>query len=361
MATEQIRSQSTPPPLPLPVAGCTLPGDAELAQQVKDRVAKSSRIVITGHERPDGDCIGSEVALCTILRQAGHSAWIVNSDPTPAKYQFLTAESALGQAAGGPPVRIPADGEALDTDLVFVLDATNLDRLGRIKKEQFGSAAAINIDHHLGNPDFGAVNWVDSKAAATGELIWRLAAHCGWAVPHISLQALYTALITDTGQFSYSNTNPRVLRMAAEMLERGVDPETIWQKIYLNKSAAELALESRARASLQCHAGGKICSITLTQADFAATNTGPQNTEEFSSVPRSLAGVELSLFFYEVNGGSKTKVSMRSTRSIDCSALARKFGGGGHRQAAGCTLDGNAAEVAAKFLPEAGCALAESQ
>jgi phosphoesterase RecJ-like protein len=350
-------ASTSSPALPLPSTGCSKPGDAEFAQQINALIGKSSRIAITGHERPDGDCIGSEVALCMILRHAGHNAQIVNSDPAPLKYQFLTADSQAGKDAGAPEIRIFAENEPLGADLIFVLDATNPDRLGRIKKEHFGTAAVVNIDHHLGNPNFGVVNWVDSKAAATGELIWRLAAQCNWAVPQISLQALYTALITDTGQFSYSNTNPRILRMAAEMLERGVDPEAIWQKIYLNKSAAELELEARARASMKCYAGGRICSITLTQADFAATKTGPQNTEELSGVPRSLAGVELSLFFYEVNGGTKTKVSMRSTKNIDCSALARKFGGGGHRQAAGCTLDGNAAEVAAKFLPEAEAAL----
>ena len=355
MNLESIRQPETQESSPRPLSGewCLKPGDPQLAQQIKAWVEKSPRIAITGHERPDGDCIGSEVALCSILQHAGFSVQIVNSDPTPAKYQFLTGDSPTGSAAGAPKVHVPANGEAIAADLVFVLDATNLTRLGRIKKEHFGAAQIINIDHHLGNPDFGVVNWVDSKAAATGELIWRLAALCAWPAPAAALQALYVALITDTGQFSYSNTNPRVLRMAAEMLDRGVDPEALWQKIYLNKTAPELALEARARASLQCHSGGKVCSITLTHADFEATGTGPQNAEEFSSIPRSLTGVDLSLFFYEIESGKKTKVSMRSTRGIDCSALAQKFGGGGHRQAAGCTLEGNAEAVQKIFLPAA--------
>ncbi|MGD0089871.1 MAG: DHHA1 domain-containing protein, partial [Planctomycetota bacterium] len=149
-------------------------------------------------------------------------------------------------------------------------------------------------------------------------------------------------------------TSPLVLRMAAALLELGVEPETVWRNIYLNKSRAELALEARARASLRTAAGGRIAHIALSQQDFLATRTGPQATEEMANIPRSLAGVELALFFYAVDRGQRTKVSLRSVAPIDVSALARQFGGGGHRQAAGCTLDLGLAAAKRKFLPVAG-------
>ncbi|HEY3323382.1 MAG TPA: bifunctional oligoribonuclease/PAP phosphatase NrnA [Planctomycetota bacterium] len=336
-------------------------GDAALAAQIKALVQRAARIVITGHEKPDGDCIGSEVALCAILRESGFSAEIIASDPAPPKYQFLVC-------GGGPPIpgnpqvpmRVAATGERIDADLCFVLDATDLSRIGRVKSSIEGVPAIVNMDHHLANPNFGAVNWVDTRACATGELVWRLAASCQWPVPLLGMQALYAAMVTDTGQFSYSNTTPRALRMAAELVERGVDPEAIWQRIYLNKSHAELELENRVRASLKCIAGGRICMMTLAQEDFLATGTGPANTEEMISIPRSLQGVDLAIFFYALNGGAQTKVSLRSTRKIDAAALARRFGGGGHRQAAGFSFNGPIAEAQKLFLPVAEQAVLES-
>jgi len=337
---------TTQSPSTLPLLG--EPGDIPLADAILEKVAAAQKIVITGHERPDGDCLGSEVALCSILRHAGKNAEIINSDPAPRRLQFL-----LNTPGESIPIRTVVPGERIEADLLFVLDATDLKRLGAVRRDQFPNAAAINIDHHLGNSLFGDINWVDPKSAATGELIWRLAERCGWAVPAAALTALYTALVTDTGQFAYSNTSPRVLRMAAELVERGVDGEAIWQTVYLNKTLPELALEARARASLKCAAHGKLCAIFLTADDFSATQTGPANAEEFSAIPRSLCGVELSLFFYEINGGAQTKVSARSTRTADARALAQKFGGGGHKQAAGFTLDGTIQDVWRKVIDEA--------
>ena len=324
----------------LPVLGP--PEDAQISAQINALICASKKVIITGHERPDGDCIGSEVALCAILREAGHQVEVVNADPVPPRYQFLN--EGMVRAAG--------PGENLDAALVVVLDATDLKRLGRLKRECFASASIIDIDHHLGNPNFGSLNWVDTKAAATGELIFRLAACCGWNVPKLALPALYTALVSDTGQFAYSNTSPRVLRMASVLLELGVQPDDIWQRLYLNKTQAEMALESRARASLECAVGGKICSIAISKRDFLDTGTGPQNTEDFVGIARSLAGVELAVFFYEIEQGARTKVSFRSTRALDVNALARKFNGGGHRQAAGCTVDAGLAEAKKMVMKE---------
>src|SRR5205814_4070457 len=135
------------------------------------------------------------------------------------------------------------------------------------------------IDHQPGNPFFGDVNFVDGKAAAAAELIWRLASERRWPAPPLAREALYTGLVTDTGHFAYSNTTARVLRMAAELRELGVDGEEIWRAIYLNKTRAELDLEARARASLECRENGKICRISLRHTDFTATGTSPQNAE----------------------------------------------------------------------------------
>ncbi|MFH0937917.1 MAG: bifunctional oligoribonuclease/PAP phosphatase NrnA [Planctomycetota bacterium] len=320
------------------------PGDRFVAAKIKKLLKPNTPILITGHERPDGDCIGSEIALCSILRCAGYQAVIVNTEPIPARYQFLDSQ---GWA------RVVAMDECLEAAVIFVLDASDLTRLGRIKIQRSSQATIIALDHHPDNLCFGDINWIDRKAAATGELIWRLAACCGWHAPPLAMDALYIALLTDTGQFSYANTTPRAMRMAAHLIESGVDPEQMWRRVYLNKPPEELALETCARANLEFFADGRICSIALRYADFHDTCTSPANTEQFVQIPRSVAGVEMALFFYEINEGRETKVSIRTTRRLDASALAHRFGGGGHRQAAGCSLPVPLVQAKKKFLAEA--------
>jgi phosphoesterase RecJ-like protein len=344
---------TSPNPLPLQnkaavLSLCGEPSDGAAAALIQGLVDDAGSVVIIGHERPDGDCIGSEIALCSILRGLGKRSEIVNADATPVRYAFLDPDAMIRQHRPGVPFQ---------ADLVFVLDSTDLKRIGTITRDDLGGARIVNIDHHPGNPLFGDVNFVDTRAAAAAELVWRLASERRWSVPPLAREALYTGLVTDTGHFAYSNTTARVLRMAAELRELGVDGEAVWRAIYLNKTRAELDLETRARASLECRAGGKICLIALRHTDFIATGTTPQNAEEFSGIPRMLAGVELAVFFYEIKGGAATKVSMRSTRDIDAGALARSFGGGGHRQAAGCSFDLPLDAAKAVFLPAAERAL----
>jgi phosphoesterase RecJ-like protein len=305
------------------------PLDRPISQEIRERIEGAGKIAIVGHERPDGDCVGSTVALGEILRKLGKDATVYISDPIPERFRFLEANGLQRQCKAG---------EKFEADLLIILDSTGLDRLGAIQPGMFPKAPIVNIDHHISNENFGEINWVDSTAAATGELIWRLAACCGWSVPSLSLEALYTALVTDTGQFAYSNTTARILRMAAELVEAGVDPEATWRRIFLNKSEAELKLEARARSSLDVRAGGRIAAITLHRKDFTETGTGPEATQEFPGIPRALAGAMLAVFFYEIEAGKLTKVSIRSVREIDACGLAQQFGGGGHRQAAGCSF-----------------------
>jgi len=334
---------------------CGEPEDAGIASQIQTLVDSAQTIVITGHERPDGDCIGTEVGLCSILLNIGKNAGIVNSDSTPPKYTNLDPAGVIVKHRPGEPLGLidPVTGQHRPADLIFVVDSTDLKRIGKITQADFGSAKVVNIDHHPGNPMFGDVNFVDTRAAAAAELIWRLASERRWPVPPLAREALYTGLVTDTGHFAFSNTTPRVLRMAAELRETGVDGDAIWRRIFLNKSRAELDLETRARASLEVLANGRIACIGVRNSDFIATGTTPQNAEDFTSIPRMLAGVELALFFYELDGGAATKVSLRSTHNIDAGALARSFGGGGHRVASGCSLPLPLDAAKAKFLATA--------
>jgi len=312
---------------PLPILGP--PSDKKIARQIEKLLGSARRIAIVAHERPDGDALGSTVALWHFLKAQGYEAQVWVADPLPHRYEYLNAPGCFLRVG-------PGDRPTCDT--FIALDTTDMNRLGVSIPECCLSTRVVNIDHHLSNLNFGALNWVDIKAAAAGEMVWRLASACGWPAPHAALEALYTALVTDTGQFAYSNTTSRVLHMAAELVERGIDTETFWRRIYLNKTQRELNLEARARGSLEVWSEGRISAIALTQSDFAATGTGPEDAQDFASIPRSLSGAELALFFYAVDGGKATKVSIRSVRGLDACKLAQKFGGGGHRQAAGCTL-----------------------
>lgn len=326
------------------------PLDRPIAQEILERIDRATKILIMGHERPDGDCVGSTIALGEVLKKLGKEVLVVTTEPFPERLRFL--ESASLQYIAKP-------GEKLQGDLIIVLDSTGLDRLGAIKKEMFPAATVINIDHHISNENFGEINWVDSTAAATGELIWRLAACCGWSVPSLALEGLYTALVTDTGQFAYSNTTARILRMAAELVEAGVDSEATWRRIFLSKSAAELKLEARARNSMEVRCNGRIAAITLRHKDFVETGTGPEATQEFTGIPRALSGAVLAVFFYEIEEDKLTKISIRSTREFDACALAKQFGGGGHRQAAGCSFSKPIDEAKQIFFAAAEKALEE--
>jgi len=320
------------------------PLDRIIAEEIDKQIRQARHIAILGHEHPDGDCMGSAVALCSILRLRGCEAQVFYSEPAPRRYGFLNPNREVAE--------LPMD-KNVPGDLIFVLDTTDLARLGGIRPHQVSHAPLINIDHHISNDDFGEINWVDTDAAATGELIWRLASARGWPAPPVALEALYAALVTDTGQFAYSNTNARVLRMAADLVEAGVDPESMWRRLYLDKTPGELELEARARDSFEVWGGGKIAVISVTHEDFIGTKTTPEAANEFASIPRQLAGSELALFMYEIDQGRSTKISIRSQRAIDACELAKQFGGGGHRQAAGCRIKAPLSEAKVQFRPAA--------
>jgi phosphoesterase RecJ-like protein len=319
-----------------------------MARRILKRLQTARRVAVLWHEHPDGECVGSAIALAAALRLQGRWAEVLTVEPLPMRYRFLEVRASRRTL-----VRQLRPGEAAGADLAFVLDTTNPDRMAGVTSAMLGPIPLLNIDHHLSNRRFGGLNWVEPRAAATAELIWRLMAANRWRAPFVALEGLYAGLVTDTGQFSYSNTSPLALRMAAGLVEVGVDPEELWRKIYLEKSSGELELEARARERFEVWGGGKIAVISLSREDFAATRTAPENAQEFANIPRSLAGAELALFFYEVDGGRATKVSIRSLRTVNADALAARFGGGGHRQAAGCRLPMSLVPAKERFLPAA--------
>jgi len=306
----------------------------KVIKEIHDRRSFS----VTAHVNPEADAMGSSLALAWSLRQLGKQAQVVSQDPLPKILAFLPHEGILTQMT-----EIQAPPDAL-----FVLDCGDIERTGFFDGQKRPSFPVINIDHHVTNKQFGTVNWVDPDAAATAELIYDLDLELGVDLtPEIAI-CLYTALVSETGFFAYSNTSPKVLRIAAELIDLGVDPWTVAQKLREN-SMGRLHLLGELLLGLQQTPDGKIAWVTVTQDHFKKTGTTAEDLEEFVGYPRSLKGVEVALLIREINLET-CKVSFRSRDRVDVAALAQQFGGGGHQKAAGCTIKGGLKEVEARVI-----------
>ncbi|MEW6683103.1 MAG: bifunctional oligoribonuclease/PAP phosphatase NrnA [Nitrospirota bacterium] len=294
---------------------------------------------VSTHVSPEGDALGSAVALALALRAAGKSADVVIKDPVPAYLDFLPVQGVVLRRNTLPP----------SYDVLAIVDCGDLGRTGMFDHTPPPVKLVVNIDHHVTNRGFGGLNWIEPDATASGQMVYELIR--AWGVPisrEIAL-CLYTTLLTETGSFRYSNTKPATLRMAADLLECGVKAEAVSQAIYDRNSPGRLKLLGELLRGMERHPGGKIAWVTVTQETFRATGTSPEDTEEMVNYPRSLKGVEVAVLFREVNA-TQYKISLRSQGRVNVANVAESFGGGGHRNAAGCTVQGDLASVKAKVL-----------
>lgn len=342
-------------------------GDEEAAAAISRELAGAARVSILAHIRPDGDAVGSSLALASILRAAGREAEVVLSDVVPRQFRFLEGVDGIPPGRG-----VAAPGEAGETGnvpeksqvapLVIALDTSTHERLGRAAPIYDAAARRACIDHHVSCSLRGDVNWIDPGAAAVGEMIWRLARALEMEVPPGARDALYVAIMTDTGRFTHSNTTAETFETAAALVRAGADPEMLARKVYGEKPLAEWELECRARRSLSIELGGRVATIGIGRRDFEETGTSPSSTEDLSALSRLVEGVEVGLFFKELEGGAggpagpgggmRTKVSIRTARAVDANRLAARMGGGGHPQAAGCTIEAALDEARRTVLAE---------
>ena len=295
-------------------------------------IEENRRFLVVSHESPDGDALGSTLALANALREMGKDVVALNCDGIPAAFDFLPgAETVVRSLENEVPF-----------DVGFVLDAGELRRAGPRVRDL--CRVLVNIDHHPYSEEFGEIHYVDEGASATGALIYRiLTAKCH----PISLDVaacIYTAVLSDTGSFRYSNANPEAFRIAAEMVECGIDPWEIASGLYESQAETRLRLLALALATLTVSASGQIASVSVTETMMRQAGAGPEHTDGFVNYPRSIRGVEVGLFFREVASG-QFKVGFRSKGRIDVGALARAFGGGGHHNAAGALVHGSLEDV----------------
>ncbi|MCJ7457439.1 MAG: bifunctional oligoribonuclease/PAP phosphatase NrnA [candidate division Zixibacteria bacterium] len=303
----------------------------EKFDQISESVKTARRILITSHLDPDGDSIGSQLALRNWLRDSGKEVKIINQGKIPSKYLFLDEERAIEDFNSAKDINWSAD-------LIFVLECPNLERIGEVKKLLKEGAKVINLDHHPDNSFFGDISYVDTQACALGEIIYELLIYSGYRLNKLTASQLYAAILTDTGRFRFSNTTPEALRIGAELITLGANPKEINNQIYYNNSNASLKLLGFLLLNLETFANGKISFLVIDQATLKELNVSKEDTEGFVDYSLFLKGAEVGVLFTQKND-SKTKVSLRSQNSFDVSALARTFGGGGHRNAAGCTVN----------------------
>lgn len=283
--------------------------------------------LITGHVSPEGDVIGSGMALALALRDMGKKAKVINKDPIPQQLLFLPHDGLFTQQK-----TITQTADAL-----IVVDSGSFERTGYAGP--FSIPTIINIDHHVTNPSFGNINWVLPTAMATGEMIYDLLKEMGTAMTPSIATCIYTALITETGSFRYVNTTSRALQIAGEMIEKGADPFRIASALFEANTSGRLKLLAEVLAKMEVSSDERIAWIQVMQAQLRKTGTTFEDTEDFVTYPRSIEKVEVAVFFREV-GPEQFKISFRSQGKVDVALLAKRWGGGGHTYAAGCTRIG---------------------
>ncbi len=302
-------------------------------EKILDFIKRSRTILITSHRDPDGDSVGSQLALLELVESRGKSCRIINQSDLPCKYKFLDPH---GKVENLETVKDQKVVEAAP-DLVFVLDSTSISRVGQVEKLIPPSAVLINIDHHPDNEKFGAFNYVDVDASAVGEIIFSLLKVSGFPITPSVANQLYAAILSDTGRFKFSNTSSRCLRVCAELIESGADPKYVVNQIYFNHSLPFLKLLGSILSNPEIMAEGRICAMTVKCDLLSGLGVDPKEMEGVVNYSLFLKGVEIGLLFTEKENG-KTKVNLRSQNEFDVTKVARAFGGGGHRNAAGCTL-----------------------
>jgi phosphoesterase RecJ-like protein len=305
---------------------------------IVEAIAAHNSFLISTHESPDGDAIGSSLALAGYLRGLGKDVTVYLCDPVPELYAFLPLADSVEY-------RIPAR----HYDVCFVLDVGEFRRAGAELAGYTDVGMFINVDHHLHCEEFGTYNLIDSEAAATGILIYRIVKAAGHLVDYPTALCIYTAIITDTGSFRYSNANPEAFAVAGEMVATGINTWSVAEKLYESQPRERLELLALSLATLTVSSRGDYAAIAVTLDMYARTGASAELTDGFINYPRSIRSVEVAIFFRELREGL-FKVGFRSKGKVDVSALAAAFDGGGHHNAAGSTVAGTLDEVREKVF-----------
>lgn len=318
--------------------------------RVSQFIRQADHLLIASHLNPDGDALGSTLAVANICHQFGKKVTCVNESPLPEKFSFLPGIDEIQQP------------ESLRSTFqhVIAVDAADQSRLGEKVLQLFDDDVFIlNIDHHITNDQFGTVNIICPEACSTAEVIYQWVTELEEIQWNPSLAtSLYTGLLTDTGGFRYQNTSADVLRKAAQLIDHGAPASLIAEQALETSTIEQLKILQRALATLQISSDGHVAWLEVRKKDFDETGATHEDLDGLVNMARNLVGVEVGILFYE-KVPNEVKVSFRSRKRVDVAKIAKELGGGGHARAAGCTLyDGLSTvkqQVIKRVVSELGC------
>ncbi len=299
--------------------------------QIVEALRARRRFVLSSHSRPDGDSIGSQLAMAYALQAMGKEVTVVNADPAPPPLMAFP---------GVPEIRIAASADG-DFDAAIIMECGDLKRTGVTGLERF---FVINIDHHPGNTGFGQINWFNAGAAACAEMVYEVVRALDVPLSKEIATHIYLAILTDTGSFHYSSMSARTFDICRECLEAGVDPAQVARMVFDSNNLGRLKLFGAVLNLMQIDPSGRIATLHVDHEMTLVAGGTYEDTEGLVNMPLTVKDIVASVFFKQEQG-NEYRVSLRSKGDIDVNAIAKAYGGGGHKNASGCTLTGALAEL----------------
>jgi phosphoesterase RecJ-like protein len=324
----------------------------DVCRQISELLRSQGTFLVLTHHRPDGDAVGSQLALLLLLKDLEKTAEAWNDDDVPAKFRFLPHSDLI--------TRPPA--EPKDFDVVIAIDTSTWQRVGSAAQRIRHKKHFVNIDHHVSNETFADINWVVPEAPASGQIAFDLIKGGGFTLTRDIATCLFAAISTDTGSFSYGNTTAESLRVAAELVDTGISVGEICRSVYESYPYARLMLLQKVLAGLQLADQKRIAYTWITSRMFEESGAKREDTEGLIDYARAIQGVIVALLFEELAEAGKFRISLRSKhRKVDVNSVARRFGGGGHREAAGARISGEPREIERNVLAAVSEALAAAK
>ena len=325
---------------------------SDACRQISELLRSQNTFLVLTHYRPDGDAVGSQLALLLLLKNLGKTVEAWNDDEVPAKFRFLPHSDLI--------TRPPA--EPKDFDVVIAIDTSTWQRVGTAAQRIRSRKHFINIDHHVSNETFADINWVVPEAPASGQIAFDLIKSAGFTLTLEIATCLFAAISTDTGSFSYGNTSAASLRVAAELVDTGINVGEICRHVYESYPYGRLMLLQKVLARLQLADQKRIAYMWITNSMFEESGAKREDTEGLIDYARAIHGVIVALLFEELPEAGKFRISLRSKHpNVDVNSVARRFGGGGHRAAAGARLSGEPQEIERNVLAAVSEALAAAK
>lgn len=316
-------------------------------EQILQHIKNSGRILIASHAEPDGDCLGSLVALGLALSKLDKKTTLFNPSPIPAVYRFLPGVERI----------VTQINETEPYDLAIILDCGDIVRIGEDSSVVDQIPIVVNIDHHASNTGFGHLQLIDTDACATAEIVYRLIKALEIPFDKAIATSIYLGILTDTGSFRFSNTNPAAFAISKNMTDMGVEPYAVAQHVFGTYSLGRIKLLNMALNSIEISENGKLSLMTVSRSMLNATGTSTEDIDGLINYARRIEDVKVAALIHEIKNGAgkftnmnRYHVSLRSDNSVDVAKIASKFGGGGHTSAAGFQIESTLVALKEKII-----------